>query len=271
MTWFVPESGPLTLTVLSRVHEKVLPEILFSFTIITDGEKLPPEQIDAGVELNEIVGFGRTETVTVDGDALHPLAVGVIVKVTVWSVEVLLTKVPLMSPLPEFGTPVTLIVLLRVQLKTAPLTPFVLASTMVVIASSEQIVWAAGVADVASAGFTVTDTVSVADGQLNCEVAVSVKVTTIGSVVVLMSDPLMVAPNPLAPMLPVTMPTWSRVQLYVTVPGTVFGFVMEIALMAAPEQILCVAGAPATVGVGRTVKITVNVLSLQVPEAAVTV
>ena len=84
----------------------------------------------------------------------HPLAVGVIVKVTVCAVLVVLVRVPLMSPLPLAGMPVTLPVLSRVQLNIVPET--LPDKTIVVIASPEHASCVIGVAMASGKGSTVT-------------------------------------------------------------------------------------------------------------------
>ena len=83
-------------------------------------------------------GVGFTSTVAVIGAPAHPLAVGVIVKVTVTGALVVLVSVPLMSPLPLAGIPVAVPVLSLVQLNVDPGT--LLDSTMVVIGSPEHTV-----------------------------------------------------------------------------------------------------------------------------------
>jgi hypothetical protein len=91
---------------------------------------------DAGVAT--AVGVGFTKTVVVIGIPLQPLAVGVIVKVTVKGALVVFVKLPLMSPLPLFGIPVTVPVLFLIQLKIVEAAfP---DKTIVVIAVAEQIV-----------------------------------------------------------------------------------------------------------------------------------
>jgi hypothetical protein len=74
----------------------------------------------------------------------HPLAVGVIVKVTVCAVLVVLVRVPLISPLPLAGMPVTLPVLSRVQLNIVPET--LPDKTIVVISVTGTCVLLIGVA-----------------------------------------------------------------------------------------------------------------------------
>lgn len=61
-------------------------------------------------------GVGFTSTVAVMGAPGQPLAVGVIVKVTVMGAFVVLVRVPLISPAPLEAIPVTLTVLSLVQL-----------------------------------------------------------------------------------------------------------------------------------------------------------
>jgi hypothetical protein len=61
------------------------------------------------------LGVGFTKTVAVDGTPAQPLAVGVIVKVTVIGANVVLVKLPLISPLPPIAIPVTVPILSLVQ------------------------------------------------------------------------------------------------------------------------------------------------------------
>jgi len=74
-----------------------------------------PEQIawDEGVAM--AFGVGLTSTVAVIGVPGHPLAVGVIVKVTVIGANVVLVRFPLIFPLPLAAMPVTVAVLFLVQ------------------------------------------------------------------------------------------------------------------------------------------------------------
>jgi hypothetical protein len=83
------------------------------------------------------LGVGFTRTVAVIGVPGQPLAVGVIVKVTVTGALVELIKLPLISPLPLAAIPVT-VVLSLVQLKVVELT--LPESTIVSIVPAEQIV-----------------------------------------------------------------------------------------------------------------------------------
>ena len=62
------------------------------------------------------VGVGFTSTVAVIGVPTHPLAVGVIVNVTVIGALVVLVSVPLILPEPLAAIPVTVTVLFLVQL-----------------------------------------------------------------------------------------------------------------------------------------------------------
>ena len=61
-------------------------------------------------------GLGFTNTVAVTGVPAHPLAAGVIVKVTVAGAVVVFVSVPLIFPVPLAAMPVAVVVLLRVQL-----------------------------------------------------------------------------------------------------------------------------------------------------------
>ena len=83
-------------------------------------------------------GVGLTNTVAVIGDPEQPLALGVIVKVTVTGALVVLVSAPLILPLPLAAIPVTEPVLLRVQLKVVP--PTDPLNTILVIGLAEQMV-----------------------------------------------------------------------------------------------------------------------------------
>lgn len=80
------------------------------------GVIVAPEQIvcDAGVLTAFVAGF--TSMVAVTGVPAHPLAVGVIVNVTVTGEVVVFVKAPLILPDPLAATPVTVPVLFLVQL-----------------------------------------------------------------------------------------------------------------------------------------------------------
>ena len=103
-------------------------------------------------------------TVAVTGVPVQPLAVGVIVKVTVTGESVVLVSEPEMLPLPDAAIPVTVAVLSRVQLYVVPLTGPVTA--MVVIDPPEQTVCDDGVAELTDGvGLTVIVNVTGAPGQ----------------------------------------------------------------------------------------------------------
>ena len=99
------------------------------------------------------LGVGLTNTVAVIGAPGQPLAVGVIVNVTVTGAAVVLVNEPLMLPLPLAAIPVTVTVLSLVQSKVVPATAP--DSTIVVIVAPEQIVCDGGVATASGVGFTV--------------------------------------------------------------------------------------------------------------------
>ena len=65
-------------------------------------------------------GVGFTITVAVTGVPSQPFECGVIVKVTVTGAEVVLVKLPLISPVPLSSIPVTSSVLSLDQLKVLP-------------------------------------------------------------------------------------------------------------------------------------------------------
>ena len=75
-----------------------------------------PEQIVCDEGVLTAVGRGFTNTVAVTGVPAHPLAVGVMVNVTVTGAVVVFVSAPLILPLPLAAMPVAVVVLLRVQL-----------------------------------------------------------------------------------------------------------------------------------------------------------
>lgn len=119
-----------------------------------------PEHIVCDAGLATAVGVGFTSTDAVTGLPGHPLAVGVMVKVTATGPDVVFVNEPLISPLPLAAIPVTVAVLSLVQLKIVPLTAPVIP--IVVMVLSEQMVWDDGVATASGLGFT--STVAVIDG-----------------------------------------------------------------------------------------------------------
>ena len=125
---------------------------MFPVIVILTIEEPEHMVCDAGV--GTAVGVGFTSTVAVIGLPEQPLAVGVIVKVTVTGALVVLVSVPLMLPLPFAAIPVTLALLSLTQLNTVPAT--LPLNTIVVIALAEQIVWLDGVATAFGVGFTST-------------------------------------------------------------------------------------------------------------------
>jgi hypothetical protein len=111
-----------------------------------------PEQTVCEEGVARTVGTGFTNTVAVIGVPGQPLAVGVIVNVTVTGLAVVFIRLPLISPLPLAAIPVTDAVLSLVQLYVVPLTFPV--NTMGVMAP-EQMVCDAGVATALGVGLTV--------------------------------------------------------------------------------------------------------------------
>jgi len=75
-----------------------------------------PEQMVCAAGVATAFGVGLTNTVAVIGVPVQPLALGVIVKVTVTGALVVLVSVPLILPVPLAAMPVTAVVLSRVQL-----------------------------------------------------------------------------------------------------------------------------------------------------------
>lgn len=125
---------PVTATLLSLVQLYTVPTTALPFnTIVVMAD---PEQMvcEAGVATADGVGF--TSTVAVMDEPVQPLAVGVIVKVTVTGAFVVLVNVPLILPVPLAAMPVTETVLSLVQLKLVPV-PLI---TIVVIATPEHFV-----------------------------------------------------------------------------------------------------------------------------------
>jgi len=104
---------PVTVAELSLVQLKVVPLTFPDKTIVV---MVAPEQMVwlAGVATAPGVGF--TSTVAVTGAPAQPLAVGVMVNVTVTGALVVFVNAPLMFPLPLAGIPVTATVLSLVQL-----------------------------------------------------------------------------------------------------------------------------------------------------------
>ena len=111
-----------------------------------------------------------------------------------------------------------------------------------------------GEGQVVITGLVISPTVTEAVVVEEQPAAAAVTVKTVFCMVpgcVLLSVPLMESPLPLAGM-PVKMTVLSRVQEKV-VPGTLLGLEREIALMAAPGQMVCVEGEAFTVGMGLIV------------------
>ena len=201
------------------------------------------------------VGLTRTDAII--GVPAQPLAVGVMVKVTVCSAVVIFVKVPLILPAPLAAIPVTFTLLSLIQLYTVPATlPLI---TIGAIAAPEQIVCTAGTATAFGVGFT--STVAVIGVPLQpLATGVMVKVTVTGTLVVLVSVPL-ILPAPLAAM-PVTVATLSLVQLYTT-PATALPL-STIVVIGTAEQTVCEDGVAVAVGVGLTVIVNVIGVPLQV-------
>lgn len=143
---------PVAVAVLSRVQLNNVPDTfpLRTIVVIAVAEHTVCE---AGVATAFGVGF--TSTVAVIGLPGQPLAVGVMVKVTVTGAFVVLVNVPLILPLPLAAMPDTVAVLSRVQLNTVP--GILPVSAIVVIAMPEHLVCDAGVATAFGVGFTKTE------------------------------------------------------------------------------------------------------------------
>jgi hypothetical protein len=191
-------------------------------------------------------GIGLTNTVAVIDGPGQPLAVGVIVNVTVNGELVRFVNVPLISPDPLAAIPVTVATLSLTQPYVVPATGLPL-NTIVVIADPEQIVCEDGVAVALGVGLTNTVAVTGVPAQ-PLAVGVMVKVTVTGAFVVFVNVPL-ISPDPLAAM-PVTATVLSLTQLY-TVPATLP--VIAIVVIGVPEHLVCEAGLATALGVGLTV------------------
>ena len=146
-------------------------------------------------------GVGLTKTVAVIGAPLQPLAVGVMVNVTVTGEFVAFVSVPLILPEPLFAIPVTATILSLDQLNVVP--PTLPDNTIVVIATPEHLICDAGVATALGVGFTNTAAVIAVPVQ-PFAIGVIVNVTVTGEVVVFVNTPL-ISPEPLAA-IPVTVP-----------------------------------------------------------------
>jgi hypothetical protein len=178
------------------------------------------------------------------GVPTQPLAVGVIVKVTVTGNAVVLVNVPLMLPAPLAAIPVTLAMLSLVHANVVPATLPV--NTIVVMVLPLHIVWVDGVAMALGVGLTNTVAVIGVPGQ-PFAVGVIVNVTVTGVNVVLVNVPV-ILPEPLA-VIPVTVAVLFLVQLKV-VPATLP--VNTIGVIAKPEQIVWLDGVAVASGVGLT-------------------
>jgi len=218
---------PVTVPVLFLVHAKAVPAVVLVFTMVV---MAAPEQIVCEAGVATATGVGLTNMVAVMGRPGQPLAVGVMVKVTVMGADVVFVRAPLMSPVPLAAMPVTVALLFLVHAKVVPVVALVFA--MVVIVEPEQIVCDAGVATATGVGFTSTVAVIGAPGQLFID-GVMVKVTVMGAAVVFVNAPLM-SPEPLAA-IPVTVTVLFLVQANVA-PIVVLEF--TIVVIVAPEQIV---------------------------------
>ena len=106
---------PVRFTVLSLVQLNVVVATALGLEITIDVIAIP-EQSVCVLFVAATVGVGFTATVAVIAVPGQPLAVGVMVNVTVTSALVVLFNVPVISPLPLAAIPVTVTVLFLVQL-----------------------------------------------------------------------------------------------------------------------------------------------------------
>lgn len=104
---------PVTFTLLSRVQLNTVPATLPESTIVVIGVA---EQIVWLDGVATALGVGFTTTVAVVVGPAQPLAVGVMVKVTVTGAKVVLVRLPVIGePDPLAAIPVTVAVLFLVQ------------------------------------------------------------------------------------------------------------------------------------------------------------
>ena len=147
-----PDAGmPVTVATLSLIQLNTVPATVPVSTMVVSDE---PEHIvcDDGVAAS--LGIGFTSKLAVIGVPGQPLAVGVMVKVTVTGPVVKLVSVPDMLPAPLADIPVTVIVLFLVQLYVVTVT--LPDNTIVVIGVPEHIVCEDGVATALGVGLTST-------------------------------------------------------------------------------------------------------------------
>ena len=195
---------PVTETVLFLVQLYTVP--LTPPPLNAMGVIVAPEQIvcDDGVA-TAAFGTGFTSTVAVMGVPVQPLAIGVMVNVTVTGEAVVFVNAPVILPDPLAAIPVTETVLFLVQLYIVPLTPPF--NAIGVNVAPEQIVCVDGVAIAFGLGFTSTAALLVQPP----DDAVIVNVTYTGAVVVFVKAPE-ILPDPLAA-IPVTEAVLFLVQL----------------------------------------------------------
>ena len=99
---------PVTVALLSLVQLNTVPTTLPVSTIVVIAT---PEQTVWLEGVATAFGFGLSSTVAVVVGPAHPLAVGVMVKVTVWATKVVLVSVPDILPDPLAPIPVASTVL----------------------------------------------------------------------------------------------------------------------------------------------------------------
>lgn len=109
-----------------------------------------PEQMVCVDGVADASGLGSTVTVAVVDGPVHPLAVGVIVNVTVTGISVVFVSDPLILPVPVAAIPVTVPVLFLLHVYVVVGTEPLIA--IVVIPVPEQIVCDDGVAITSGTG-----------------------------------------------------------------------------------------------------------------------
>jgi hypothetical protein len=141
------------------------------------------------------LGVGLTVSVAIIAGPSQPFILGIMVKVTITGVVPVVVKVPVILPVPLAAMPVAVATLSLVHLYTVPATGLV--KLIGTIGVPEQLTWNAGVATAVVVGWMVTVAVTGVPTH-PAAVGVMVNVTVIGALVVLIINPVMLLPLPLA-------------------------------------------------------------------------
>lgn len=190
---------PVTEALLSLVQLNVVPMIEDDSRM---SEMLPEHMVCVTGVAIATGRFSFTVTVTVNGVPTQPPILGVTVKVTVTGALVVFVSVPLISPLPTPGIPVTVARLSRVQSKLMPGTFPV--NRMGLIAVSEQTVCNAGLAVPVGTGLTEMVNLSSVPGQAGCKgdtaVTVMIAVSVLLPALIAVNDGIFPVPLAARPM-----------------------------------------------------------------------